>query len=155
LPPPDGGDGGAGGGPPLDQLTQEPSADDPFAAQGGSTGFRATGGFSPFPAFAPQFDPNQFKFSEDDPMGAIATIMERVQRHDTWEDASIMKSVSRVNLNPKNAHDMRFLAKQVELEPADVRAIAMSIGDWDRVAKHFQVGRDVVDIIKASCVEVL
>ena len=155
LPPPDGGDGGAGGGPPLDQLTQQPSADDPFAAQGGSTGFRATGGFSPFPAFAPQFDPNQFKFSEDDPMGAIATIMERVQRHDTWENASIMKSVSRVNLNPKNAHDMRFLAKQVELEPADVRAIAMSIGDWDRVAKHFQVGRDVVDIIKASCVEVL
>jgi hypothetical protein len=159
LPPPDGGGGGAGGGPPLDQLSQAPSADDPFAEQGGSTGFRATGGggggFSPFPAFAPQFDPNQFKFSEDDPMGAIATIMERVQRHDTWEDASIMKSVANKNLNPRNPNDMSRLAKQLDLESADIRAIAMSIGDWDRIAKHFQVRRDVVNIIKASCMEVL
>ena len=159
LPPPDGGGGGAGGGPPLDQLSQAPSADDPFAEQGGSTGFRATGGggggFSPFPAFAPQFDPNQFKFSEDDPMGAIATIMERVQRHDTWEDASIMKSVANKNLNPRNPNHMSRLAKQLDLESADIRAIAMSIGDWDRIAKHFQVRRDVVNIIKASCMEVL
>ncbi|MBT4407955.1 MAG: hypothetical protein HOC79_08815 [Euryarchaeota archaeon] len=152
LPPPDGGGGGAGGGPPLDQpSTQEPASDDPFAEQGGSVPMRATGGnppwakwgeFSQFPAFAT---------SNDDPMGAIATIMERVQMHDSWEDARIMKMVTQINLNPQNNDDMLYLAKQFDLESNDVRAIAMTIGDWDNIAKHFQVRRDVVNIIKVSC----
>ena len=156
LPHPGGGGGGAGGGQPLDQpTTQKPSFDDPLAEEGGSVPARASGGFSPFAAFTPQFDPNQFKYSEDDPMGAIATIMERVQMHDNWEDSNIMKSVSRTNLNPKNPNHMSYLAKELDLQPTDVCAIAMSIGDWSKIAKHFQVRRDVVNIIKASCAEVL
>jgi hypothetical protein len=160
LPHPDGGGGGEGGGKPLDQpTTQRPSFDDPYAEEGGTVSARATGeaggGFSPFPAFTPQFDPNQFKYSEDDPMGAIATVMERVQMHDNWADASIMKSVSRTNLNPKNRNHMSYLAKELDLQPTDVCAIAMSVGDWSKIAKHFQVRRDVVNIIKASCAEVL
>ena len=88
-------------------------------------------------------------------MGAIAAIMERVQMHDTWDDVRIMKSVKYTNLNPQSGSDMRVLAKQLDLETNDVRAIAMSVGNWSKLAEHFQVGRDVVNIIKASCLEAL
>ena len=148
LPPPDGSGGGLGGGPPLDKpSTQPPAFDDPFANQGGSVPMRATGGFPQFQQFP------AFATSSDDPMGAIATIMERVQMHDTWEDARVMKMVSQTNLNPQNNNDMLYLAKELNLQSNDIRAIAMTIGDWDKVAKHFQVRRDVVNIIKASCME--
>tara|TARA_R110002051_G_scaffold323491_3_gene417277 strand:+ start:2020 stop:3819 length:1800 start_codon:yes stop_codon:yes gene_type:complete len=131
---------GVGGGPPLAMPgTQEPSPTDPF----GPEGTVATR------------NQNDVITSYDDPMGAIATIMERVQMHDTWDDASIMKSVQYNNLNPHNGKDMRVLAKQLNLETTDVRAIAVSIGDWTKLAEHFQVGRDVVNIIKASCLEAL
>ena len=137
LPPP-----GVGGGLPLDmQGTQQPSAADPFGPEGTV-------------ATRNDQDP-EFKTSYDDPMGAIAAVMERVQIHDTWENASIMKSVKHTNLNPRNSNDMKVLAKQLNLETTDVRAIAMSVGDWTKLAKHFQVRRDVVDIIKASCLEAL
>ena len=137
LPPP-----GVGGGLPLDmQGTQQPLQADPFGPEGTV-------------ATRNDQDP-EFKTSYDDPMGAIAAVMERVQIHDTWENASIMKSVKHTNLNPRNSNDMKVLAKQLDLETTDVRAIAMSVGDWTKLAKHFQVRRDVVDIIKASCLEAL
>lgn len=134
---------GVGGGPPLNDpnLGAGPSANDPFAPEGTTT-------------MRNQQDDN-FMTSFDDPMGAIAAVMERVQMHDTWENAQIMKSVQHTNLNPHNRNHMIVLAKQLDLESTDVRAIAMSIGDWSKVAEHFQVGRDVVDIIKASCLEAL
>ena len=134
---------GVGGGPPLNDpnLGAGPSANDPFAPEGTTT-------------MRNQQDDN-FMTSFDDPMGAIAAVMERVQMHDTWENAQIMKSVQYTNLNPHNRNHMIVLAKQLDLESTDVRAIAMSIGDWSKVAEHFQVGRDVVDIIKASCLEAL
>jgi hypothetical protein len=136
LPP-----GGAGGGLPLNnQGTQPPSPTDPFGPAG---------------TVATRNDQTGVMTSQDDPMGAIAAVMERVQMHDTWEDAQIMKSVQYQNLNPRNRNDMRVLAKQLDLESTDVRAIAMSVGDWTRLAEHFQVGRDVVNIIKASCLEAL
>jgi len=134
---------GVGGGPPLNDpnVGAGPSANDPFAPEG-TTVMRN------------QQD-DEFMTSFDDPMGAIAAVMERVQMHDTWENAQIMKSVQYTNLNPHNSNHMSILAKQLDLESTDVRAIAMSIGDWSKVAQHFQVGRDVVDIIKASCLEAL
>jgi hypothetical protein len=136
LPP-----GGAGGGLPLNvQTTQQPSPTDPFGPEG---------------TVATRNNQNNVLTSQDDPMGAIAAVMERVQMHDTWENAQIMKSVHYQNLDPYSGNDMRVLAKQLDLESTDVRAIAMSIGDWSKVAEHFQVGRDVVDIIKASCLEAL
>ena len=137
LPPP-----GVGGGLPLDmQGTQQPSPTDPCGPEG--------------TVVARNDQDPQFKTSYDDPMGAIAAVMERVQIHDTWENASVMKSVKYTNLNPRNSNDMKVLAKQLDLETTDVRAIAMSVGDWTKLAKHFQVRRDVVDIIKASCLEAL
>tara|TARA_R110000765_G_scaffold345957_1_gene436165 strand:- start:501 stop:2315 length:1815 start_codon:yes stop_codon:yes gene_type:complete len=136
LPP-----GGAGGGLPLNtQGTQQPSATDPFGPEG---------------SVATRNDQQgSVMTSQDDPMGAIAAVMERVQMHDTWDDAKIMKGVKYQNLNPRSGRDMGVLAKQLNLESNDVRAIAMSIGNWSRLAEHFQVRRDVVNIIKASCLEV-
>jgi hypothetical protein len=122
------------------QTTQQPFDTDPFAPAG---------------TVATRNNADDFTTSADDPMGAIAVIMERVQMRDTWEDARIMKRVKHVNLNPQNNNDMNVLAKQVGLETNDVRAIAMTFGNWDRLAQHFQVGLDVVEIIKASCVEVV
>ena len=131
---------GVGGGPPLDmQGTQQPLQTDPFGPEG-SVATR---------------NQQDFTTSYDDPMGAIAAIMERVQMHDTWDDTNIMKSVKYTNLNPQSGSDMRVLAKQLDLETNDVRAIAMSVGNWSKLAEHFQVRRDVVNIIKASCLEAL
>ena len=73
---------------------------------------------------------------------------------DTWENSKIMKRVNHENLNPQDKDDMNVLAKHVGLESTDVRAIAMAYGDWSNLAQSFQVERDVVEIIKASCVEV-
>lgn len=133
LPPPPPGSPppGAGAGP---------SANDPFGPEG---------------TVATRNNQTGVMTSQDDPMGAIAAVMERVQMHDTWDDARIMKSVQYKNLNPRNRNDMTVLAKQLDLETTDVRAIAMSVGDWSKLAEHFQVGRDVVNIIKASCLEAL
>lgn len=130
--------------PPIDPsiaepTTQQPSATDPFGPQG---------------EVATRNDGDIFQTSSDDPMGAIAIIMERVQMRDTWENSKIMKRVNHENLNPQDKDDMNVLAKHVGLESTDVRAIAMAYGDWSNLAQSFQVERDVVEIIKASCVEV-
>lgn len=130
--------------PPIDPsiaapTTQQPLATDPFGPEG---------------TVATRNDGDDLMTSFDDPMSAIAIIMERVQMRDTWDDAQIMKRVNHVNLNPQNKDDMSLLAKHVGLETNDVRAIAMAYGDWTNLAQSFQVGRDVVEIIKASCVEV-
>ena len=130
--------------PPIDPsiavpTTQQPLVTDPFAPEG---------------TVATRNDGDNMMTSFDDPMGAIAVTMERVQMRDTWDNAKIMKRVNNVNLNPQNNNDMNLLAKQVGLETNDVRAIAMAYGDWTNLAKSFQVRLDVVEIIKASCVEV-
>jgi len=96
------------------------------------------------PTFNPYFDPSSFKYSDDDPMGVIATIMERVQLHDAG--GSLL-----TKYDPMDSYDMHRLGKDVGMSSIDVRAIAMSLGDWGVLAKSFNTTHDVVRAIKRSC----
>jgi hypothetical protein len=133
---------------PSDDTTQEPLAQDPLAGIGGSA--TVPGMYqqpSPF-----SYDPNigfspgdfDFKYSNDDPMGVIATIMERVQLHDSG--GSLI-----TKYDPNDSYDMQSLSKKVGMSSIDVRAIAMSVGDWAIIAKSFNTTHDVVRAIKRSC----
>jgi len=53
--------------------------------------------------------------------------------------------------DPMDAYDMQRLSKEVGVSSIDVRAIAMSLGDWGVIAKSFNTTRDVVRVIKRSC----
>ena len=92
----------------------------------------------------PPDDPSRFQLSDDDPMGVIATIMERVQLHDAG--GAILRKY-----DPMDSHDMHRLGNRVGLTSTDVRAIAMSLGDWGIIAKQFKTTRDVVADVKTSC----
>ena len=99
----------------------------------------------PFNPFGTPIDfGDEFQFSDDDPMGVIATIMERVQMHDAG--GSLI-----VKYDPLNAYDMRRLSNEVGISSTTVRAIAMSLGDWGVIAKSFNTTHDVVRAIKRSC----
>lgn len=96
------------------------------------------------PTFNPYFDPKDFQYSDDDPMGVIATIMERVQLHEAG--GSLL-----TKFDPMDAYDMHRLSQQVGISSLDVRAVAMSLGDWNIIAKSFNTTHDVVRIIKRAC----
>ena len=95
------------------------------------------------PYFDPFYDESTFQASDDDPMGVIATIMERVQMHDAG--GSLVRKY-----DPMNATDMRELGDEVGLTGTDVRAIAMSLGDWGIIAKQFKTSLDVVRSVKVN-----
>lgn len=116
---------------PEDNQSQVPLEGDPYAGFGGSAGFSG-------------FKPDDFQLSNDDPMGIIATIMERVQLHDAG--GSLL-----TKYDPMDTYDMQRLSKEVGMPTVDVRAIAMSLGDWGVIAKSFNTTRDVVRAIKRSC----
>ena len=118
-----------------DGNTQEPLEGDPYAGLGGSA---ELAGFNPFP------EGRDFVLSDDDPMGIIATIMERVQLHDAG--GSLL-----TKYDPMDSYDMSKLSQEVGVPSVDVRAIAMSFGDWGVIAKSFNTTHDVVRAIKKSC----
>jgi hypothetical protein len=111
--------------------TQEPLEGDPYSGFGGATGFSG-------------FNPDDIQLSGDGPMGIIATIMERVQLHDAG--GSLL-----TKYDPMDSYDMGRLSQQVGMSSIDVRAIAMSLGDWEVLAKSFNTTHDVVRAIKKSC----
>tara|TARA_R100001509_G_scaffold142416_1_gene97803 strand:- start:208 stop:618 length:411 start_codon:yes stop_codon:yes gene_type:complete len=92
----------------------------------------------------PSFGGDRLQMSNDDPMGVIATIMERVQMHDAG--GSLI-----TKYDPMNNYDMQKLGQNVGMSSIDVRAIAMSLGDWEVIAKSFNTTHDVVRAIKRSC----
>ena len=53
--------------------------------------------------------------------------------------------------DPMNNYDMQKLGENVGMSSIDVRAIAMSLGDWEVIAKSFNTTHDVVRAIKRSC----
>tara|TARA_R100000388_G_scaffold26967_1_gene21039 strand:+ start:12436 stop:14226 length:1791 start_codon:yes stop_codon:yes gene_type:complete len=123
--------------PPPPVTTQEPLPQPPVA-QPIDFGFRDLSQFNPFPSG------RTFTMSDDDPMGVIATIMERVQMHDAG--GSLL-----VKYDPMDNYDMHKLGQNVGMSSIDVRAIAMSLGDWGVIAKSFNTTHDVVRAIKRSC----
>ena len=123
--------------PPID-TTQEVIGEDLVPVQPAGFDFSDMAGFNPFP------EGRDFAMSDDDPMGVIANIMERVQLHDAG--GSLI-----VKYDPMDAYDMQRLGNEVGVSSATVRAIAMSLGDWGVIAKSFNTTPDVVRAIKRSC----
>ena len=121
--------------PPPPVTTQEPLPQPPVAQP---IDFGDLSQFNPFPSG------RTFTMSDDDPMGVIATIMERVQMHDAG--GSLL-----VKYDPMDNYDMHKLGQNVGMSSIDVRAIAMSLGDWGVIAKSFNTTHDVVRAIKRSC----
>ena len=117
----------------LKQQLKDLSAIDPLATSGGS----AAAGFQGFAAPASGFGgfDSCIQMSNDDPMGVIANIMERVQLHEAG--GSLL-----IKYDPLNKYDMEKLAKEVGMTSVDVRAVAMSFGDWGVIAKSFNTTHD-------------
>ena len=127
---------------PASDTTQDPLAQDPLAGIGGSA--TVPGMYQQPDPSSFLYNPDDFKFSNDDPMGVIATIMERVQLHDSG--GSLI-----TKYDPNDSYDMQSLSEKVGMSSIDVRAIAMSVGDWAIIAKSFNTTHDVVRAIKRSC----
>ena len=70
--------------------------------------------------------------------------MERVQLHDAG--GSLL-----TKYDPMDSYDMHTLGEDIGMSSIDVRAIAMSVGDWEVLAKAFSTTHDVVRVIKRSC----
>tara|TARA_R100000008_G_C3559073_1_gene154998 strand:- start:100 stop:1221 length:1122 start_codon:yes stop_codon:yes gene_type:complete len=77
--------------------------------------------------------------------------MERVQMLDAKKDVAVLKKVSAIPSNATDTHS--FLAEQMGLEKQDIRAIAHSKGDWNRVAKAYNTKPVLVKAVKLSLEE--
>jgi hypothetical protein len=74
--------------------------------------------------------------------------MERLQMLDAKKDVAVLKRVSTVPSGTTDSHS--FLADKMGLEKQDIRAIAHSKGDWNRVAKAYNTKPVLVKAVKVS-----
>ena len=74
--------------------------------------------------------------------------MERLQMLDAKKDVAVLKRVSTVPSGTTDRHS--FLADKMGLEKQDIRAIAHSKGDWNRVAKAYKTKPVLVKAVKVS-----
>ncbi len=84
------------------------------------------------------------------PMDRVMKAMEQMQIDDARSDAKIMKHALPRQVNIADLHGINHLAKSIDLTPVDVRSIAYSHGDWERIAKKLNVSTDVVKVVKIS-----
>ena len=84
------------------------------------------------------------------PMDRVMKAMEQMQMDDARMDSKIMKHAPPRQINIADLHGINHLAKSIDLTPVDVRSIAYSHGDWERIAKKLNVSTDVVKVVKVS-----
>ena len=84
------------------------------------------------------------------PMDRVMKAMEQMQIDDAMRDSEIMKHALPRQINVADEFGVRHLAKSVHLTPVDVRSIAHSAGDWERIAKRLNVPTNVVKVVKVS-----
>jgi len=80
----------------------------------------------------------------------ITKAMEDMQMDDAFADDTVMKHALPRPVNIADEFGIRHLAKSVDLTPVDVKTIAHSMGDWERIAKRLNVSPTVVKVIKVS-----
>lgn len=80
----------------------------------------------------------------------ITKAMEDMQMDDALADDTVMKHALARPINIADEFGIRHLAKSVDLTPVDVKTIAHSVGDWERIAKRLNVSSKVVKVIKVS-----
>ena len=84
------------------------------------------------------------------PMDRVMKAMELMQLDDAKTDAKIMKHALVNPINVADLHGINHLAKSIDLTPVDIRSIAYSVGDWERIAKRLNVSTDQVKVVKVS-----
>ncbi len=85
----------------------------------------------------------------DDPTMRILLAMEEVQLASARKDAEIRKHLpTKRDLSVKNLSDVNLVANRLNLTSNDVIALYSAGGDWERVAKAFQVAPSVVGAVK-------
>ena len=87
--------------------------------------------------------------SSDDPTMRILLAMEEVQLASARKDAEIRKHLpTKRDLSVENSSDVNLVANRLNLTSNDVIALYSAGGDWERVAKAFQVTPSVVSAVK-------
>tara|TARA_R110002110_G_scaffold95085_4_gene245786 strand:- start:997 stop:2121 length:1125 start_codon:yes stop_codon:yes gene_type:complete len=85
----------------------------------------------------------------DDPTMRILLAMEEVQLASARKDAEIRKHLpTKRDLSVENLSDVNLVANRLNLTSNDVIALYSAGGDWERVAKTFQVTPSVVGAVK-------
>jgi hypothetical protein len=85
----------------------------------------------------------------DDPTMRILLAMEEVQLASARKDAEIRKHLpTKRDLSVENLSDVNLVANRLNLTSNDVIALFSAGGDWERVAKTFQVAPSVVGAVK-------
>ena len=84
------------------------------------------------------------------PMDRVMKAMELMQLDDARTDSKIMKHALTRQINIADLHGLNYLAKNIDLTPVDIRSIAYSVGDWERIAKRLNVTTDQVKVVKLS-----
>tara|TARA_Y100001972_G_C7430410_1_gene221652 strand:- start:57 stop:545 length:489 start_codon:yes stop_codon:yes gene_type:complete len=84
------------------------------------------------------------------PMDRVMKAMEDMQMDDARSDAQVMKHALPRQINVADLHGINHLAKSMNLTPVDVRTIAHSTGDWERIAKRLNVSSNIVKVVKVS-----
>tara|TARA_R110000824_G_scaffold174772_1_gene352924 strand:- start:1494 stop:1733 length:240 start_codon:yes stop_codon:yes gene_type:complete len=75
--------------------------------------------------------------------------MEEVQLASARKDAEIRKHLpTKRDLSVENFSDVNLVANRLNLTSNDVIALFSAGGDWERVAKAFQVTPSVVGVVK-------
>ena len=96
-------------------------------------------------------DPTLVYRSEKDIRSAIGEIqkaMEKIQMKEASNEASIQKYLPRTPLT--NSLDVGIFAKSMNLTSHDIWGINSSKGDWEDVAKSWDVSCDMVKAIKVA-----
>ena len=87
--------------------------------------------------------------NSDDPTMRILLAMEEVQLASARKDAEIRKHLpTKRDLSVENFSDVNLVANRLNLTSNDVIALFSAGGDWERVAKAFQVTPSVVGVVK-------
>ena len=84
------------------------------------------------------------------PIDRVMKAMELMQIDDAKQDDNVMKHALVRQINIADLHGINHLAKSIDLTPVDVRSIAHSTGDWERIAKRLNVSSDQVKVVKLS-----
>tara|TARA_B100000287_G_scaffold289716_1_gene273041 strand:- start:1715 stop:2236 length:522 start_codon:yes stop_codon:yes gene_type:complete len=96
-------------------------------------------------------DPNAVQNSFDSEVsGRLIKMVERIQLLEASQNESILKHVPNNKMNEDSIFDVNYMAKKMELAPVDIRTILHTKGDWERVAKTYDISTDVVKIVKVA-----
>lgn len=80
----------------------------------------------------------------------LIKMVERIQLLEASQNDSIVKHVPNTKMSENSLFDVNYMAKKMELAPADIRTILHTKGDWERVAKTYNISTDVVKVVKVS-----